>query len=90
MAKSGSFVGSTSLSQSKFLPVVYWSTNLADTNGDGVYDSWKVDVYVNYKCYDLYLGSIGSQYITISVDGGGIPPLKRLVIVIALCTKEDG
>lgn len=71
MAKSGSFVGSTSLSQSKFLPVVYWSTNLADTNGDGVYDSWKVDVYVNYKCYDLYLGSIGSQYITISVDGGG-------------------
>lgn len=71
MAKSGSFVGSTSPSQSKFLPVVYWSTNLADTDGNGVYDSWKVDVYVNYKCYDLYLGSIGSQNITISVDGGG-------------------
>jgi hypothetical protein len=71
MAKSGSFVGSTSPSQSKFLPVVYWSTNLADTDGNGVYDSWKVDVYVNYKCYDLYLGSIDSQNITISVDGGG-------------------
>ena len=66
MAKSGSFTGSTSPSQSKFLPVIYWSTDRDFSN-----NRWVVNVYVNYKCYDLYLGSIESKYITITVNGGG-------------------
>lgn len=66
MAKSGSFTGSTSPSQSKFLPVVYWSTDRDFANG-----RWVVNVYVNYKCYDAYLGVIDSSYVTLSVDGGG-------------------
>lgn len=66
MAKSGSFIGSTSPSQSKFLPVVYWSTDRDFSN-----NRWVVNVYVNYKCYDAYLGVIESQYVTISVGGGG-------------------
>lgn len=66
MAKSGSFTGSTSPSQSKFLPVVYWSTDRDFSAGE-----WIVNVYVNYKCYDAYLGVIDSSYVTITVDGGG-------------------
>lgn len=66
MAKSGSFIGSTSPSQSKFLPVVYWSTDRDFSNS-----RWIVNVYVNYKSYDAYLGVIESQYVTISVGGGG-------------------
>ena len=56
MAKSGSFIGSTSPSQSKFLPVVYWSTDRDFSNS-----RWVVNVYVNYKSYDAYLGVIESQ-----------------------------
>jgi hypothetical protein len=66
MAKSGSFIGSTSPSQSKFLPVVYWSTDRDFSNS-----RWVVNVYVNYKSYDAYLGVIESQYVTISVGSGG-------------------
>lgn len=75
MAKSGSFIGSTSPSQSKFLPVVYWSTDRDFSN-----NRWVVNVYVNYKCYDAYLGVIESQYVTISVGGGGTknPATKRI------------
>lgn len=67
MSKSGSFTGKTSPTQEKFLPVVYWTTNRVDTTGDGSYDSWKIDVYVNYKCSTAYLGVIDSQYVTLSV-----------------------
>lgn len=66
MAKSGSFTGSTSPSQSKFFPVVYWSTDRDFSNS-----RWVVNVYVNYKSYDAYLGIIESQYVTISVGSGG-------------------
>lgn len=66
MAKSGSFTGSTSPSQSKFLPVVYWSTDRDFSN-----NRWVVNVYVNYKSYDASLGVIESQYVTISVGSGG-------------------
>ena len=66
MAKSGSFIGSTSPSQSKFLPVVYWSTDRDFANA-----RWIVKVYVNYKCYDAYLGVIDSSYVTLTVGGGG-------------------
>ena len=75
MAKSGSFTGSTSPSQSKFLPVVYWSTDRDFSEGE-----WIVNVYVNYKCYDAYLGVIDSSHVTITVDGGGSkkPATKRI------------
>lgn len=75
MAKSGSFTGSTSPSQSKFLPVVYWSTDRDFSAGE-----WIVNVYVNYKCYDAYLGVIDSSHVTITVDGGGSkkPATKRI------------
>lgn len=66
MAKSGSFIGSTSPSQSKFLPVVYWSTDRDFSN-----NRWIVNVYVNYKSYDAYLGVIESEHVNITVGGGG-------------------
>lgn len=66
MAKSGSFIGTTSIAQSKFLPVVYWTTERNLFRG-----KWIVKVYVNYRSYDIYLDSIKSENVTISVTGGG-------------------
>ena len=61
---SGYFDGALSPATSGCVPRVRWTTVKEDSNA-----RWRIEVTLYAYSYSLYLGEIGSQYCTMTVDG---------------------